>query len=468
MTINRRRFISGLGTCGLTASLLNTLNLSSAYAQSGSEYRALVCVFFLGGLDNNDTVFPTQQSEYDQLADVRQGLFSEYGGAGSSSTRARSNLLPLDQINDTGTASLGGRTYGLPEQLRPIHELFDQEEMAIVGSLGPLVDPNTNRQTFDDQSVELPPRLFSHNDQQNYWQGLGVEGETIGWGGKLLDALIAAGEPIDPRFAAIITSGTSLLLNGNSAKPFRITSNGPLNLDFNNDALGGGSARNLVESYLARNSFGSSSLFNQDLTRLQSEAIGLVEATQSAFQSTSIVTDFPSGSLSSQLQGVARSIQARNSLGVNRQIFFVATGGFDTHNNQATKLPGLQSDFSTGIRAFRDEMVAQGDWDKVTLFTASDFGRSAIENGRGTDHGWASHHFVAGGSIRGKRIFGALPSTDFSSAEYTPTRGRLIPKVSIEQYGATMGGWLGVSDNAVSSTFPNLANFSNRTMDIFE
>ena len=45
----------------------------------------------------------------------------------------------------------------------------------------------------------------------------------------------------------------------------------------------------------------------------------------------------------------------------------------------------------------------------VTLFTASDFGRTITSNGDGTDHGWGSHHFVAGGAVNGGDIYGRFP-----------------------------------------------------------
>ena len=61
---------------------------------------------------------------------------------------------------------------------------------------------------------------------------------------------------------------------------------------------------------------------------------------------------------------------------------------------------------SDAMAAFYRQMVAQGMADKVTAFTASDFGRTLASNGDGSDHGWGSHHFVVGGAVKGKQFYG--------------------------------------------------------------
>ena len=65
--------------------------------------------------------------------------------------------------------------------------------------------------------------------------------------------------------------------------------------------------------------------------------------------------------------------------------------------------------YQLSISAFQNAMVEMGISDKVTLFTASDFGRTAVENGDGTDHGWGAHHLVVGGAVNGQRIYGEIP-----------------------------------------------------------
>jgi hypothetical protein len=83
-------------------------------------------------------------------------------------------------------------------------------------------------------------------------------------------------------------------------------------------------------------------------------------------------------------------------------------------------------------------MVELNAAQKVTLFTASDFGRTLTVNGDGTDHGWGGHHFVVGGAVKGKQVVGSYPDL----ATNGPTdagNGRLIPTTAVEQYASDAG-----------------------------
>ncbi|MGZ9058199.1 MAG: DUF1501 domain-containing protein, partial [Burkholderiaceae bacterium] len=168
----------------------------------------------------------------------------------------------------------------------------------------------------------------------------------------------------------------------------------------------------------------------------------------------------PAGnSLATQLAMVAKVISVRSALGAARQVFLVSMGGYDTHANQVTTHTNLLTQLAAAIAFFQTTMDTMGTANDVTLFTASDFGRTLIQNGDGSDHGWGSHHFVVGGGVKGKEIYGAFPdlapnvSTDAGN-------GRLIPTTSVEQYAATMAKWMGVTGANLPVILPNLANFS--------
>jgi uncharacterized protein (DUF1501 family) len=96
--------------------------------------------------------------------------------------------------------------------------------------------------------------------------------------------------------------------------------------------------------------------------------------------------------------------------------------------------------------------------DQVTLFTASDFGRTLTSNGRGSDHGWGGNHFVVGGAVKGGAIYGKYPSLAINTHIDTG-QGRLIPSMSVDTYCAELVRWLGVSDSALTTVFPNLGSF---------
>jgi uncharacterized protein (DUF1501 family) len=107
----------------------------------------------------------------------------------------------------------------------------------------------------------------------------------------------------------------------------------------------------------------------------------------------------------------------------------------------------------------------------VTTFTASDFGRTFTSNGDGTDHGWGAHHFVMGGAVRGSELYGSFPTLVRNSASEfnSPNQvrnGALLPTTSVDQLGATLGRWFGLSDAQALEVFPNLANFDVNTRNL--
>jgi uncharacterized protein (DUF1501 family) len=178
---------------------------------------------------------------------------------------------------------------------------------------------------------------------------------------------------------------------------------------------------------------------------------------------------FPNTYVGQRLAMVARAIQGRASLGACRQTFFVQWGGWDHHNevlvNQATMLPQV----SAAVGAFYNAMVALGVENQVTLFTASDFGRTLTSNGRGSDHAWGSNQFVVGGAVKGRRIHGQYPSLAVNpdtGPEVNPLdtgRGRFIPTTSCDEFFAELALWLGVSRSNLPLVLPNIANFINTT-----
>jgi uncharacterized protein (DUF1501 family) len=173
--------------------------------------------------------------------------------------------------------------------------------------------------------------------------------------------------------------------------------------------------------------------------------------------------------LAQQFQVVARMIDAalQGGTGASRQVFFVSLGGFDTHDNQNTAQPDLMARIDQALGYFDTALGNLGARDKVTTFTASDFGRTFTSNGDGTDHGWGSHHLVMGGAVKGGDLYGAFPTlglknannSGFDSSPDQLGNGVLLPTTSVDQLGATLGRWFGVADTELAAIFPNLANW---------
>jgi uncharacterized protein (DUF1501 family) len=206
------------------------------------------------------------------------------------------------------------------------------------------------------------------------------------------------------------------------------------------------------------------------------------------------------GSLATQLKTAARLIWAayNNVAGydqIKRQVFFVNTGGYDTHSDELTQHDGdLLPDLSKSLAAFHAALnsIDIGSGKKLssvaTAFTASDFGRSMTSNNGGTDHGWGSHQFVLGGAVQGGKFYGNGCGFSGQAANYglvmpsllNPTplnyyspspnlndpgdgNGRVIPTTSVDQYGATLANWFGLSGTDIATIFPNLGEFSAST-----
>jgi uncharacterized protein (DUF1501 family) len=116
--------------------------------------------------------------------------------------------------------------------------------------------------------------------------------------------------------------------------------------------------------------------------------------------------DYPAGQLANSLKLVARLIGG----GLPTRIYYVSQGGYDTHSNQTGAHNRLLKELGDSVKAFLDDMRAQGNLDRVVVMTFSEFGRRVHENASGgTDHGAASVMFLAGGKVKAG-LSGRYPS----------------------------------------------------------
>lgn len=464
--ITRRNILKTASMLGAYAASPFAMNLLpfNALAASTTGYRALVCVFLFGGMDCHDTVIPYDSPSYNQYASLRQTLLSTYNGLPGGSSRTQARLLAL---NPSNAADFGGRQFALGEALAPLHQLFGAGKAAIVGDIGPLIQPLT-RTEWRARSAQTPSRLFSHNDQQSTWMAAAPEGARFGWGGRLADMAIAAQANADASFSAISLSGNVIYLVGETATAFSLGQSGPAQIN----AISRSSlynSRNLpqrVSNILQDAPNARQSLMERDVVDVHRRSIALNRDLQAALASLPpFTTAFPQNNLGGQLQMVARMIAARSTLGASRQVFFVSTGGYDTHSLQAQSLTGLHATLAGAMRAFYDATVELGVENEVTSFTASDFGRTLAVNGDGSDHGWGAHHFVVGGSVNGNRIVGDMPPPVLNHS-LDSGNGRLIPSTSVEQLAASLAGWFGLTQSEIQSALPNIGNFAG-PLDLF-
>ena len=461
--LSRRNFLqrAAAGSLALGGGLTSFLSTTAARAANNDGYKAIVCLYLDGGLDNYDTILPYDRASYDGYAAIRQSLLSQYESAAGGSTRRFDRLLPLSPRN---SADFGGRAFAMTEEMAPLHSLFQREKASIIANVGPLIEP-MNRSQFESGSRARPPRLFSHNDQKSAWLALAPEGAREGWGGRFCDAALSANANTQPRFTAVSLTGNEVFLSGANTQQFTIstgTAETVREFNYRSEAFTGNARLNplvhqLIEEHFRTDGAERANIYERDLASLRSSGIAASEAYREAqLGAPDLGVTFENSRFGREMEAVARMISIHNAIGAQRQIFMVTLSGFDSHAGQATGLPRAQRQVAQAISSFQTAMERLGLENNVTLFTASDFGRTLSINGDGSDHGWGGHQFVVGGAVNGGQIFGDIPPYTLDH-DLDSGRGRLIPTTAVEQFAYPLGRWFGLSDAEISTALPRYA-----------
>jgi uncharacterized protein (DUF1501 family) len=447
MRISRRSFLEALGAVGAAATFARFAE-GRAWAQTGDDYRALVCVFLFGGNDGNNMIVPLDTAGYAAYAAAR--------GTGTGGLALpQAQLLPL--APPTGAAA-----YGLHPNLPDLPALWNDGVLGVVFNVGTLLAPTT-KQDFLQNSVPVPISLLSHQDQQHQWQTvLSDQYSRTGWGGRIADGL-----PSGPLPSVVSISGNQLFSVGATTSPLALP------------AAGGG---------FGLSGFNGSAVANarlqamDDIRMLQEQNL-IVQATQSeaslALSASKLVAPVLAGtgssvdslftgltsSISKQLLQVARMIGARQTLGVGRQIFFVSQSSYDTHNTQLERQGSLFADLSPALAAFYAATVQLGVAQQVTSFTLSDFGRTLQPaSGDGSDHAWGNHHLVLGGAVKGRQTYGTFPTLELGGPDDFTSQGRWVPTTAVDQYAATLATWFGVSATDLPTVLPYVGRYSTANL----
>jgi uncharacterized protein (DUF1501 family) len=433
--LSRRGFIRvGAATVGSLA--LRPFGMLPALAQSGGDYRALVCVFLFGGNDSNNTVIPMDDVNFQAYTSIRGSL----GLSGSDLT--------------SQVTSVSGAPYAFHAKLAEVASLFSSKELAVVANVGSLVQPLTRAQ-YQSQQLPIPLNLFSHSDQQLQWQPAVAQGHSpTGWAGRAADYIAGSGFNTGSFPVFLSMAGNSLEGSGVETQPAAINPGQSL-------GLVGSEARLSALNSLLSTDTGVSLV--QAANNTMANGISDAKTLEAALgKATALKTQFPTTSIGAQLEQVAQIIQVQSYLGMRRQIFFCSLGGFDTHANELTTHNNLYPQLSPALAAFYDATEEMGVAQSVTTFTESDFSRTfQPTTDDGSDHAWGSHHLVLGGAVQGGQIFGKFPTFELAGPDDADVRGRWIPTTSIDQYGATLCSWFGIPDASLAAVFPNFANFGS-------
>jgi uncharacterized protein (DUF1501 family) len=430
----------------LAGGALANIGAMNAFAQSATDYKALVCVYLFGGNDGNNVIVPQTQANYNAYKAIRLGL-------ALPDTSAK--LLP---VTDAAT----GLPYALSDGLVGVHPLWAQNKLAVVANVGMLVKPTTRAQYLAN-SVPLPTNLFSHSDQTSQMQsGVPSTGGGTGWAGRIADqAAPMNGAASFP--AGFSISGPALFTTGSVVQSASLYPGFDLDLYGMNvwPASATAARKTALQQLLT---FDSGMALVQAANKVRQDASALNAMLKDTSGTPPLPTVFPGTQIGQQMQQVANIIRLRNATGMKRQVFFCALGGFDTHGSQGWQHWNLLSQLSAAMGAFYQATVDMGIADKVTAFTLSEFGRSLQPSGSGSDHGWGNHHMVMGGAVQGGRIYGQFPVMALGGPDDSGNRGVWIPGVSTDQFGATLGSWFGLSPAQNAAVFPNLVNFSQQNL----
>lgn len=292
--ISRRALLKSLGAM----TMLSRFGWMNALSQaSPPDYKALVCVFLVGGNDGHNTVVPLEQGSFDAYRAARGSLALPDGNGA---------LLPVETPQ--------GTPYGFNPGLAAIHPLWSQGKLAVLANVGMLVRPVT-RHEFLNHLSPVPTNLFSHSDQiQQMQAGVPSTSAGTGWGARAADAVHPLnGGTTFP--AAVSTAGPALFCTGNVVQSASLLPG----FDLDPSGLGlwpasAGIARRTGMQQVLQ--FDSGLALVQAANKVRQDALDLNALLKGG--SATVTTPFPGGMLSDQLRQVAKLIKLRGVTGVKR------------------------------------------------------------------------------------------------------------------------------------------------------
>ena len=369
--LNSLRGAAGLACMGsIRSSLAASSRILTSSATQLNDHKALVVVFLYGGCDSFNLLVPTENHHYAEYAQVRQSLAFE-----------QTQLLPI-----SNTADLPYHV-GMPQAASSLHQLFEQQELAIVANVGPMSEVYSKAELLATPSL-LPPQLFSHNDQQSLWESASLNTSSVsGWGGRMADLLADTNDNLSMNFSL---HGANLTQLGELVQPFAIAHSGIEQFEALDPSKNWNQRRNSIFQRILNNTHHP--LQQSYANRIHSAADNNARISEALLSTNASSINYPQdNSLAEQLKMVARLLAAQPVLGQARQIYFVGMGGWDTHDDQSTRHPQLLAELGDALLAFQHDITERQLANQVTTLSMSEFGRTLTSNGDGTDHGWGGH-----------------------------------------------------------------------------
>jgi uncharacterized protein (DUF1501 family) len=404
---SRREFIRD-GVAAFTVSFAAPAFLNDIARAQGARSRSLVVVYLGGGNDALSTVIPYQDPFY--------------------YSRRPAIAVPAGQVLQIGSDA-NRRALGLHPRLTGMREIFNQGRLAVIQRTGYL---NSSRSHFEGTDI---------------W-GTADPGSPsgVGWLGRYLDTLPS---PVDALAGWSSTNETPRALISRTVPVPSIPNVATYSLASPNgaaEALNERSAATRMASYAPTN--------RPHLSFVNGSVLGALNTLDRVASVNTYAPSvaYPNNGFALALRAVAGSIVR----GIGTRVYWVQTGGFDTHSGQGNAGVGayatLMGTFGDGLLAFYNDLRNQGLLNDTLVLQFSEFGRRISENGsQGTDHGAAGVMMAMGGGVRGG-IYGTAPSLD--PAPSNPTLENNGADVRYETdfrsvYAKVLDGWLGADSVAI-------------------
>jgi uncharacterized protein (DUF1501 family) len=407
MKVTRRQFVKG-GVAAFTVTFAAPEFLSDLARAQGSHVRNLVVLYMSGGNDALSMVIPYNDPFY--------------------ASRRPSIAVPAGQVLQIGTDS-SRVALGLHPRLTGLKQIFDQGRLALVQRTG---YENQSRSHF------LGTDIWSTADPNNT--------QALGWVGRYLDSLPL---PVDPLIGWNTTGSLPHVLQARTAVPAIAN---PAGYSFSSPNGGAEAAAERATALRIASHvpvdrpelafvYGSSRAAMATLDRVAS--VGTYRPSPA----------YPNTGFAQALQAVSGAM----TKSIGTRIFYVTTGGFDTHSAQNVNAAGgayynLMATLNDGLTAFYNDLKNQGLLEDTLVLTFSEFGRRISENGsQGTDHGSASVMMVMGGRVKGG-LYGTAPNLNLDPKN--PTLENSAGDVRYETdfrsvYAQVLEGWLGTDSTTL-------------------
>ncbi len=402
--LNRRLFLKSTGLAVVAGGFLPNVFVRMASAGTPASRRVLVAIFQRGAVDGLNVVVPFAEKAY---YDARPSIAIPRPGSGEGAA------LDLDGF------------FGLHPSLSPVLPLFKDGSAAFVHAVG---SPDATRSHFDAQDFmeSGTPGVKSTTDG---FLSRAIAGKTVPKPSPLRALAVS---PSLPR----ILSGSAGAVSMTNVSEFGIR--------------GGASSGAASDSFESMYSDAVAGTL-QGTARDSFEAVKILKSADPSKISPENGADYPKGPFGNSLKQIAQLIKAN----VGMEIAFTDIGGWDTHAGEGGangQLSNRLRDYGQGIAAFaRDLGSRMAD---VTLVTMSEFGRTVRENGnRGTDHGHANVMLVAGGGVKGGKVYGRWPG--LASGQLYENRDVAVTTDFRDVFAEILAGRLGVRD--LKPVFPGYA-----------